>query len=272
MKRIIAVNSNCYHGYSIEDAIKGIQDAGFHYIELTATKGWTEHVFPNMSFEYLNSVKDKIKQADLTPFSMSGHCNLMDKDRIGDFISNMRLAAFFGCDYIVSSIGEAHLKDNTVISNEKVARQIQTLVPYLEEYKLVLVLENHGDHSTGKIIKEIVDQVASPLVQINYDTANVIYYAGIDPLDDLPACVDRVGYVHIKDKIGGPREWNFPALGEGQIDFGRLLKILDDAKNSSPLSIEIEFTSDGTKSIDEVNAAVKKSYAYLKQLGFDFQE
>lgn len=39
MKRIIAVNSNCYHGYSIEDAIDGIADSGFHYIELTATKG-----------------------------------------------------------------------------------------------------------------------------------------------------------------------------------------------------------------------------------------
>ena len=28
-KRIIAVNSNCYHGYPIEDAIAGIKAAGF---------------------------------------------------------------------------------------------------------------------------------------------------------------------------------------------------------------------------------------------------
>ena len=40
-KRIIAVNSNCYHGYSIEEALEGIAAAGFHYVELTATKGWT---------------------------------------------------------------------------------------------------------------------------------------------------------------------------------------------------------------------------------------
>ena len=38
-KRIVGVNSNCYHGYSIEDAIKGAAEAGFHYMELTATKG-----------------------------------------------------------------------------------------------------------------------------------------------------------------------------------------------------------------------------------------
>jgi L-ribulose-5-phosphate 3-epimerase len=51
MKRIIAVNSNTYHKYSIQDAIAGISGAGFKYVELTATKGWTEHVFPTMSFK-----------------------------------------------------------------------------------------------------------------------------------------------------------------------------------------------------------------------------
>ena len=64
-KRIIAVNSNCYHGYSIEDAIAGIKAAGFKYIELTATKGWTEHVFPNQSFERLLEVKDLLDEAGL---------------------------------------------------------------------------------------------------------------------------------------------------------------------------------------------------------------
>ena len=61
-KRIIGVNSNCYHGYSIEEALEGIAAAGFHYVELTATKGWTEHVFPNQSFEKLCAVKDKMDE------------------------------------------------------------------------------------------------------------------------------------------------------------------------------------------------------------------
>ena len=62
-KRIIAVNSNCYHGYSIEEAIAGIRRAGFHYIELTATKGWTEHVFPDMPFERLLAIQDELEAA-----------------------------------------------------------------------------------------------------------------------------------------------------------------------------------------------------------------
>lgn len=269
MKRMIAVNSNCYHGFSIEEAIDGISAAGFHFIELTATKGWTEHVFPTMSFSYLYSVKDRLKKAGLVPFSMSGHCNLMDQERIGDFLANIRLAHFFGCDYIVSSIGEAHLKDKAVASNEEVAEHIRDLLPYLEEYDLTLVLENHGEHSTGKVIKSIVDLVGSPRVLLNYDTANVVFYAGVDPLDDIPTCVDKIGYLHIKDKAGETREWNFPALGKGHINFPAILNLLDKAQNSSPLSIEIEFTQAGPKDLADVNQAVQESYDYLKGLGLE---
>jgi hypothetical protein len=101
MNRIIAVNSNTYHGYSIEDAIKGITEVGFKYIELTATKGWTEHVFPTMSFQELCKIKDELKSAGLVPFAMSGHCNLMDRNRLKDFILNIKLAAFFNSSYII---------------------------------------------------------------------------------------------------------------------------------------------------------------------------
>ena len=175
-KRIIAVNSNCYHGYSIEQAIEGIRRAGFHYIELTATKGWTEHVFPDMPFERLLDVKDELEAAQIRPFAMSGHCNLMDPERIPDFVKNIRLAAFFGCDYIVSSIGEAHLRDNAVADNETVAQSIRALLPHLERYGLTLVLETHGhDHGTGAALSDIVRRVGSDRVKINYDTANVIF-------------------------------------------------------------------------------------------------
>ena len=269
MKRIIAVNSNCYHGFSIEEAIEGMQAAGFHYTELTATKGWTEHVFPTMSFRYLCSVQDKLEAANIRPFALSGHTNLMDTERIGDFLANMRLAAFFGADFIVSSIGEAHLKDQAVASNAEVARHIRELLPYLEQYDLQLVLENHGEHATGQVIKEIVNLVGSERVRINFDTANGIYFADVNPTQDLPACVDKVAYLHVKDKIGGKGEWNFPALGTGSVDFPQLLKVLDQAGNNSPFSIEIEFTKAGPKDLAEVNQAVKESAGYLKSLGLE---
>ena len=269
MKRMIAVNSNCYHGFSIDEAIEGITAAGFHYIELTATKGWTEHVFPTMGFDELWRIKEKLEKMEVVPFAMSGHTNLMDQARIPDFIANMRLANFFGCDYIASSIGEAHLEDQAELSDEETADQIRALVPFLEEYALVLVLENHGDHSTGMHIKRIVDLIGSPLVSINYDTANVIYFARVNPLDDMPGCIDQITYMHVKDKIGGKGLWHFPALGKGEIDFPKIVELLENSGNDCPWSIEIEFTSAGPKNLEEVNQAVKESYDYIKRLGLE---
>ncbi len=268
MDRIIGVNSNCYHGYSIEEALEGISRAGFHYVELTATKGWTEHVFPSMSFEYLNSIKSKLKETNLIPFAMSGHCNLMDTDRIGDFISNIKLAAFFNCEYIVSSIGEAHLADKAVATNAEVAGHIKDLIPYLEEYDLKLALEVHGDHGTGVILKEIVDLVDSPGVTINYDTANAIFYGNVEIEKDLEACIEKIGFMHLKDKAGARKEWDFPALGKGYVDFPMIFKKLDEKCNRCPFSIEIEFTREGPKSLAEIDNAIKESYDYLKNLGF----
>lgn len=270
MDRIIAVNSNCYHGYSIEEAIDGIKAAGFKYIELTATKGWTEHVFPDQSFERLLEVKDLLEEAGLIPFAMSGHTNLMDTERIPDFVKNIRLAHFFGARYIVSSIGEAHLKDNAVASNEVVAEHIKGFLPYLEKYDMILVLEVHGDHGTGVILKEIANLVGSDRVLVNYDTANAIFYGDVDVVQDFGDCMDKVGYIHLKEKAAGRQEWDFPALGKGYVPFPEVFALLEKAGNDSPFSIEIEFTAAGPKDLAEINQAVADSAAYLKAQGFNF--
>ncbi|MBR1408989.1 MAG: sugar phosphate isomerase/epimerase [Clostridia bacterium] len=270
MKRIVAVNSNCYHGFSLDEAIEGIRDAGFHYIELTATKGWTEHVFPSMSFEKLDGIRDRLRDAGLIPFAMSGHCNLMDTERIRDFIENIRLAAFFGCDYIVSSIGEAHLKDRASADDASLVKTLRGLLPELEDAGLTLVLETHGkEHGTGERIASIVQQVASKRIRINYDTANVVFYGDVDPCEDLKKCVKDVGYLHLKDKAGRNDVWDFPALGKGRIDFPEIFRILEESGNDSPFSIEIEFTQSGPKNVAEVHQAVKDSAAYLAAHGFE---
>ncbi len=267
MKHIIALNSNTYHGYSLSEAIAGIKKAGFKYIELTATKGWTEHVFPTMSFNKLYKIKDQLKAADLTPISLSGHTNLMDKERLQDFIANIRLAAFFESKYIISSIGEAHLTDKAEASDQKVAKHIRELLPYLEKHDLILGLENHGKHATGIDLKSIVELVDSKRVVINYDTANAIFYGNVDLEVDFKEAVGKIGHLHIKDKAGKQNEWNFPALGKGDIDFTMLLKILEQNENSAPLSIEIEFTEEGPENLAEINQAVIDSYNYLKSIG-----
>lgn len=269
MQRTIIVNSNCYHGHDIFRAIDGIKKAGFRNIELTCTKGWTEHVFPTHSFKEIQKVKDYLEKNDISVIGFSGHCNLMDEERLEDFIDNIDLAAFFKARYIVSSVGEAHLKDKKEVGDDDLVKNLNTLLPYLEKYNLILVIEVHGEHGRASRIKEITKKVNSDRVKICYDTANAIFYGGVEGCEDLEAAVDEVRYLHIKDKKGDPKEWNFPALGEGYVDFPALFDVLDRNNNDSPLSIEIEFTEKGSESAEEVDAALVQSARYLKGLGYN---
>ena len=266
---MIAINSNTYHGFSIEDAIRGIADAGFRFIELTATQGWTEHVFPDHSLRRLLRVQDMLKDAELNPFAMSGHTNLTDPARAGDFRDNIRLASFFGCQYIVSSIGEAHLKDQHTADADQTARCIAAFLPELEARDMTLVLETHGkEHGTGRILSDIVNRIGSERIKINYDTANVIFYGRTDPVKDLAACVQDVAYVHIKDKAGADDAWDFPAPGKGHVDFDGIFGVLKNAGNQSPFSVEIEFTPEGPGSLEAIDQAVRDSATFFRTHGF----
>ena len=40
----LAVSTNTYHSYSLEEALEGIAAAGFRSVELSSVPGWTEHV------------------------------------------------------------------------------------------------------------------------------------------------------------------------------------------------------------------------------------
>lgn len=264
----ILVNSNCYHGFSIDEAIDETVKAGYTGIELTATLGWTEHVFPTMPFKELVRIKNKLKQNNLEVIAMSGHTNLMDNNRLDDFINNIYLANFFGCQFIVSSIGEAHLEDKAHLGNEQLVENIKQLIPILKDNNLTLVIEVHGkDHGTGKIINEIVEMVNDDQIKICYDTANALFYGDVDLLEDMEACIDNIAYIHIKDKAGERTEWNFPAIGKGYVQFDQILELLKKHDNHAPLSIEIEFTSQGPENIEEVNQALVDSKEELTRLG-----
>ncbi len=186
-----------------------------------------------------------------------------------DFAENIELARFFGCQYIVSSVGEAHLEDKETAGNDILAANIKSVIPLLEDADMTLVLEIHGAHCNGKILKEIVDLIASDYVRINYDTANAIFYGGVKPEEDMQNCKDEIAYMHLKDKRGGQQEWDFPALGKGTVNFPKIFENLENNKNACPFSIEIEFTKEGPKDIAEVNQAVLDSYQYLREKGFD---
>jgi sugar phosphate isomerase/epimerase len=147
-------------------------------------------------------------------------------------------------------------------------KNIGTVSAYAAERQVTVTLEIHGDlTATGRKSRNLMGKVKRPNIRINYDTANCEYFGNTRAEGDLPHAVRWLGLVHLKDKIGGERVWNFPALGRGHVDFRYVLKVLRRARYRGPCSVEVEFQGNPWPSIPAVNRAMKSSYRYLKRLG-----
>lgn len=267
MKNLICLNGNTYHGFTLDEAIEGAAKAGYRYMELAAVRGWTEHVLPEMTEDQIDEVKRKLLDKGITCIALAGHSDLMKTEGVENFAKNIELANRLGCKYIVTSTGEAHDDDNVIEDERVLINTLQSLVEKCKEYDLTLVIETHGNnYATGNAVKELSEKVNSTHFGVNYDTANVIFYGNIMPYEDLEQSADAVKFIHLKDKLGANDEWNFPAIGKGNLDMERIFDVLDKTGCTAPISVEVEFTSDGPKDVEEVDQAVKDSFDLVQKL------
>lgn len=263
MHKQLAINSNTYHGFSLEDALKGASAAGFTQIELAAVRDHTTHVLPDMSHQELDDIKKLLRDYGMKCVGIGAHSNMMKEEGVENLLKSVDLAVEFDCPYIITATGDAH-NDADVIEDEKVlAANLVPIIEKCERLNKTLVLETHGNnYPTGVSLKKLAQSLGGR-VKINYDTANVIFYSNTMPYEDLEASVDYVEFIHLKDKQGAQNEWNFPAIGDGSLDFWKIFQTLKKANYQGPISVEIEFTPAGPANLGEVDDAVKRSFDYL---------
>lgn len=267
MKNIVCLNSNTYHGFSIDEAIEGAVNAGYSYIELAAVRGYTEHVLPEMSDAELEEVQNKLKRNGITCIALAGHSDLMKEEGIENFSKNIELASRLGCKFITTSTGEAHDDDSEIDDEEVIIRTLKKLSEKCKKYGISLLIETHGNnYATGNAVKSLGEKVGSSNFGVTYDTANVIFYGNTMPYEDLEQSADNVKLIHLKDKLGPNNEWNFPAIGKGNLDMKKIFGILQKTNCTAPLSIEVEFTSEGPANLEEVHQAIQDSYQTVEKL------
>ncbi len=264
MKHKFAVSTNTYHGYTLSEALTGITKTGISAVELLAVRDWTEHVMADMPKEELCSIRKDIVNKGLVSVAMSGHCNIMGKEGYKAFVKNIELAQFFRCKYIITELGENHSKRAGQEKYNAQVKVVKELANLCAKKDIILAFETRGqEYGTGKSIFDFLNDVDEPNATINYDAANIIFFKGYDPITDLKECVSKVSIVHLKDKAGASNEWNFPALGSGELDVKRILEILPE---KVLISVDIEFTEQGAKNVEEVHQAVLDSYNYLMNI------
>jgi L-ribulose-5-phosphate 3-epimerase len=261
MANPLAGHTNSFHTYGFDEALGGIAEAGYRHVELSAVPGWTEHV----PLDRPHELPAKLAGYGLTPVSLSAHSDLTTRAGLEHGLAAVRFAAEVGVPIVNTAIG-GH--SSSVESEQAFLANVDELANEAERAGVVLALEIHGDlMASGRRALPLLEQIGRDSVKVNYDTGNVEFYGGERAVDDLPAIAARVGHVHLKDTTGGLGNWDFPALGDGSVDFPRVLEILREAGYRGPYSVELEFQGEPWPPLAEVTDAMRRSREHLNGLG-----
>lgn len=262
MENPLAGHTNSYHTYGFEEALAGIAEAGYSSVELSAVPGWTEHVDLDRD---PGEVRRLLDHYGLTAVSLSGHSDLTTREGLEHGVKAVRWAAAYGIPIMNTAVGghqSADEDEGAFLAN------MGELADAAEAEGVVVTLEIHGDiMASSDVTIPLMEKIGRDSIKVNYDTANVEFYSGQRAVDDLPKITRYLAHVHLKETTGGKGNWNFPAIGDGTVDFGRVLKILADAGYAGPLSVELEFTGEPWPPLAEVTDSMRRSYEHLSALG-----
>lgn len=128
-------------------------------------------------------------------------------------------------------------------------------------------LAKHGQQlhlETGQepadVLGRYLAAVDRPNLFVNFDPANMILYGCGEPLPALQHLGNWVRSVHCKDATWSDKPgetWgNETALGDGDVDFGRFLDVLNEIGYDGPLTIEREIPQEPDRQKAEIGGAL----------------
>ena len=144
------------------------------------------------------------------------------------------------------------------------------IAPTLEKIGLRFAFETHMGyvHDLPVQARKLVDMIDSPMIGINLDYGNTVYFPNCPTVEDsIDACGDKLFYTHLKNSIAVPGTDNLrlaTGLGEGQINHRAYMEKLIAVGYAGPIGIEAPRQGDRTW-------YAKCDMAYMKDLLADFE-
>lgn len=154
-------------------------------------------------------------------------------------------------------------------SRERAYERLRAIGEAARKRGVIVVIETHPDLATnGDVAAETMRAVDHPNVRVNFDTANIYFYnEGADAAVELGKVLPYVEAVHLKDTPGGVRQFDFPTLGEGVVDFPTVFRLLNERGFAGPFTMELEGSEGVERDQEQIKQHVADSVAYLRRSG-----
>jgi sugar phosphate isomerase/epimerase len=237
-KRLLSISTVAFDGYSLPAAFEQIARIGAGHVEVAYIPGYmdpfTEEVFEPARARGLAA---QLRQAGLSCAALSAHMDLSRAGAVEIFRRRLEFASELGAGLVVANAGPP--------SRERaLLRNVGPLAARAADLGLTLALENPGNGrrnllDTGALGARLVERLGLPNVGLNYDFGNLLTHlrGQVRPEEDFPAALPRTVHLHVKDAARQGPWWVFPEVGQGAVDYRRILS--DPRIRDLPISLEI---------------------------------
>jgi 3-oxoisoapionate decarboxylase len=152
---------------------------------------------------------------------------------------------------------------------ERLKELYRRAVKVAAEYDIKIAVENHLDYNSAELL-EILESVNSSYLGINFDSGNFLRLHE-DPAVAMQKLASSVFATHLKDlRVTpgiAPDQWNYyttVAIGDGIVDNGRLVQMLNNVGYQGLLAVEIDFLHPDYN--NDEDAAVARSVKAIKRM------
>ncbi len=253
MNRLLACRISSYGQY-VEAAWDHLPGLGIEYIEASVPR----------SSEEKARLRRRLDESGLSVSSFQAPC---DVDRI-DPGETMR-PLLETCVEFGAHVCFVSVRPGPDVDFRTACQRLRYIGDVAAGLGIAVAMEIHPPLATnGSTALQTMQSVGHPNIRVNFDTGNISFYnRGLNAADELAKVVDYVAAVHLKDTNGGYREWHFPALGAGVVDFPGVFDLLDRRDFLGPYTLELEGIQQRRYSLQRRLAYVERSVDYLRKIG-----
>ena len=257
-----------YGKHGVDDALAGIQKAGYDGIELCAIPSMGFHIDPEAGEASWREVKQKVEDRGLIVESIGGSGNDPNDRGPGSRFKNlMRAASIVGAKAVTTGTGGA----SGSAEDMKVAvDNFNTLTEYAKEVGTMVSIKPH----VGAVVfdtpssLEFMKQVDSDWIGLNVDPSHLWrapeWEAGESAIPKLAQylCTGRIRDTLTHEQGIGPIPTQIP--GGGAIDLKAVMDAYKQVPGLEIVTVEIVGTADW--SLEDIQDVVEKTFAGLKPL------
>lgn len=250
--------------------------AGFGNIDLRMAQYSTFALIPELMIDEpwygmwqisIPDLNEYLKKINVYPLCSLGNCDIFYRQGVNLLKTRMEFSKKVGVKYFITAPWP-HEKQQG--AERVVYDHWKELSDYASMLDLQLIIETHGwTMNNARECLETIKNVNRKNFKVAFATSDTYYRnAGLDQKEELKILGEHIGAVFLRDFKGETGIWNFPALGDGIVDFPYLFEALGNLDFQGPYLFVLEGhpgTFNGT--IEDYHCDVVKSVNYLKSIG-----